>query len=335
MQKQKPDLVIFSSRQLIPVADALRENLKYDFEVTPWKEGFFRDYEVPLNSFLKRIICYDGAVLVLGADDLRKGEDEEHLHVPRDNVIFELGVCMARFGTRKTFIVCPEHPQVTLPSYFKGKAQLAYEDRDDENLIAATGSACRAIKQAFEELDEFAYHSDLPSVGLSFGYFFNFVNPTYARFKGGAPLTFPEDLEKAFGATWNDDEGFTLTIVMPEVFMNRDQVNDAFKNRDLVKFEIHLNDGRDISVYALSRKTKEGALHIFDIPTTLLTCENVITRIDSFWGGGDKKYRQSLARREIRSFRRSINEQISKRLNAEIVKTIEFKELDQFIKDLA
>jgi hypothetical protein len=45
---------------------------------------------------------------------------------------------------------------------------------------------------------------------------------------------------------------------------------------------------------------------IFDIPTTLLTSERVIRKVDAFWGGGEKSFREALVRREIASFHRAI-----------------------------
>jgi hypothetical protein len=44
MDKRK--IAIFSSKALIPIAESIRENLKYEFTVTPWTEGFFRSNEI-------------------------------------------------------------------------------------------------------------------------------------------------------------------------------------------------------------------------------------------------------------------------------------------------
>src|SRR5205807_8472644 len=123
------------SSKLVPIAEAIRDNLAFargeelSFEVTPWTEGFFRSNEIPLNRFLKNLLRFDAAVVVLGADDLRESEKDAgaRVYVPRDNVIFELGACMSRLGTQKTFIVVPETPEVVLPSYFKGIYPLKYQ----------------------------------------------------------------------------------------------------------------------------------------------------------------------------------------------------------------
>ena len=321
----KPEIAIFSSKTLIPIAEAIRDNLKHQFTVTPWTEGFFRSNEIALNTFLKKLLCFDAAVVVLGADDLREsvsaGGAKEW--VPRDNVIFELGACMSRLGTQKVFFVVPESPVVLLPSYFKGFGPLSYEQRADGNLPAAVGSACTAIKTQFAQLNQSAFYSDLPAQGLSFGYFYNFISPTYRKLRSGAELT--------AGASWKEEAGFAIHIVMPgETFMNRDQVDKNLRARNLVKLELPLADGRNISVYHRPRAKADEPLHIYDIPTTLLTSERVIKKVVDFWGGGgEKPFRDSLVRREIASFSRALTDILSEEQLADRVKVISLAEFNQ------
>ena len=73
---EKPDLLILSSSKSYPVAEGARENLKGYFEVTLWREGFFSQInEAPLNTFLKKLIYFDIAVLIMGPDDCRIDPD--------------------------------------------------------------------------------------------------------------------------------------------------------------------------------------------------------------------------------------------------------------------
>lgn len=321
----KPEIAIFSSKALIPIAEAMRENLKYQFMVTPWTEGFFRSNEIPLNTFLKKLLCFDAAVVVLGADDLRENVNAGGAKewVPRDNVIFELGACLSRLGTQKTFLVVPESPAVLLPTYFKGFNPLSYEKRADANLPAAVGSACAAIKTQFEQLNRNAFYSDLPAQGLAFGYFFNFISPAYKKLRSGAELT--------AGATWREEAGFAINIVMPgETFMNRDQVDKTLRAKNLMKLDLPLADGRNISIYHRPRAKADEPLHLYDIPTTLLTSERVIKKVVDFWGGGgEKPFRDSLVRREIASFSRALTDILTEEQLADRVKVIRFAEFNQ------
>ena len=321
----KPEIAIFSSKALIPVAEAIRDNLKNQFTVTPWTEGFFRSNEIALNTFLKKLLCFDAAVVVLGADDLREsmngGGAKEW--VPRDNVIFELGACMSRLGTQKVFFVVPEAPPVLLPSYFKGFYPLSYEKRADGNLSAAVGSACTAIKTQFAQLNQSAFYSDLPAQGLAFGYFYNLISPTYKKLRSGAELT--------AGSPWKEQAGFTIQIVMPgETFMNRDQVDKTLRAKNLVKFDLPLADGRNISAYHRPRAKADEPLHIYDIPTTLLTSDRVIKKVVDFWGGGgEKPFRDSLVRREISNFSRALTDILAEDQLADSVTVISLSEFNQ------
>ncbi len=425
----KPAIVIFSSRQLVPVAEAVQENLRRDFEVTPWTQGFFRSNELSLNSFLKQLLCFDGAVVLLGADDLNLTDPGKTTTqaVPRDNVVFELGACMARFGTQKTFFICPEQPPVKLPTYFAGFYPLTYEQRSDANLVAATGAACARIREQFRQMDRDAYASDLPAQGLAVGYFNNFVSPAYRRLQAGGRLagvgcpelspgefknlsafilklqrnadevstylssrlseatrnrvadysavdsdvkalatpllenlnsiiqgqsihepqrfaavnlspetltllaqnpqgrtlarlnrllledTYPAEIQRRPGDEWTGGAGWELNLVLPEsAFLNRDEVEREFTKRRLVKCSLDLHDGRHISVYVQPRTAAPQPLRIYDIPTTLLTAQDMIDKVDRFWGGGHQSYRERLTQREIASFHRAIDEQLAR-----------------------
>jgi hypothetical protein len=321
----KPEIAIFSSKALIPIGEFIRENLKYEFTVTPWTEGFFRSNEIPLNTFLKKLLCFDAAVVMLGADDLRENVNAGGAKewVPRDNVIFELGACMSRLGTQKTFFVVPESPAVVLPTYFKGFTPLTYEQRADGNLAAAVGSACTAIKTQFKQMGRNAFYSDLPAQGLAFGYFFNFILPTYKKLRSGVKLM--------AGPAWKEEAGFAVRVVMPgETFMNRDQVDRTFRTKNLAKLQLPVADGRNIAVYHRRREKPEDPLNIFDVPTTLLTSERVIEKVQAFWGGGgEEPFHNSLVRREIASFSRALNEIVKDEQLADSVTLISLIEFNQ------
>jgi predicted nucleotide-binding protein len=323
----KPSLAIFSSRSLIPVANGVRENLRREFEVTPWTEGFFRSNELSLNTFLKQLLCFDGAVVLLGADDTQV-TSAGNVMVPRDNVIFELGACMARFGTQKTFFICPEKPQISLPSYFQAFYPLTYEGRSD-NYQAATGAACCSIVDQFKRLKSDAYASDLPAQGLAIGYFNNFLDAVYKRLYDGRAVV---DAGVA-GVEWREPTPWEINVVMPkDKFMSRIKVDSAFKKRvQLVKCALDLNDGRNINVYVRQRCDPGQPLRIYDVPTTLVTSEEVIEKIDSFWGTRDDTFSKKLLTREIASFHRAITQLIDNKLPDEakpLVRIVQLGELE-------
>jgi hypothetical protein len=302
-----PRIIVFSSGKTDRVADGVRENLSREhggvrYDVDVWKDGYFNENNVlPLNTFLKKLLCYDVAALVLGNDELRRKDAtrKQAEWVPRDNVIFELGAAMARMGTRKTFILTPREPKVVLPTYFSGLNPLIYESRVATDPIGGTGAACAIIRETLRGLEADVFHSDLPAIGLAHGYFFNFVNAIYTT------LHEPQDLGGTLA--WRPQDGYTLTIMVPETLMNR-QSADKFLIANLGAANLHLRlrDGRDVSIYCLSRSKSRRRLHIVDIPTTLLTSAEVIERVDSFWGAGDAVFKKLLTDRERDSFQRHL-----------------------------
>jgi hypothetical protein len=329
----KSDLIIFSSRSVAEagVTNAIRKHLSTkNFTVTIWTEGFFPPSKIALYSFLKKLMCFDAAVVVLGADDVRIDPDDagKEQHVPRDNVIFELGACMARMGNERTFVLCPDEPRVILPSYFYGIAPIPYEStRTDSNIQAAVGAACETVAQAYDNVLRNSYFSDLPAAGLAYGYFWNFVKPTYDAFNSGSPSI---DCEVAL------DNGFEIVVLMPENPLTRDQVQKLFcghirelpasqnagatppKGRKIHfdKRKLILADGRDISIYVKSAQSLAlgDSFTVYDVPTTLMTSSEIIERIDLFWtgGGGDPIFRKALGRKEGKSFSTVIERLIQK-----------------------
>src|ERR1700761_3513348 len=151
---EKPEFVVFSSRKVAEagITKAIRDGLiNRGYTAISWTDNFFPDSataDEALRAFLKQLLCYDAAVLVLGDDDLR--HDPLHpggeQHVPRDNVIFELGACMSRLGPKKTFFVCPSAPPIILPSYFQDVVPRTYDaNRANADPRMAVASACDQI----------------------------------------------------------------------------------------------------------------------------------------------------------------------------------------------
>jgi len=148
---QKPRAFIGSSTEGKVIARHVQVALDQDAEVTVWDQGVFGLSQAYLADLVSACGDYDFAVLIATPDDtlLKRGKSGE---VPRDNVIFELGLFMGALGPSRTFIICPRDQPVELPSDLAGVSVAKYGDRQDGNLQAAVGAACTQIWTAISRL---------------------------------------------------------------------------------------------------------------------------------------------------------------------------------------
>lgn len=144
---RKARIFVASSRESVDVAYAIQQNLEPETEVTVWNQNTFDLGAYALESMVKALGQYDFAVCVCTPTDKSKMRDQQ-VDVARDNVIFELGLFIGRYGRERCFIVQPRGHDMHLPSDFAGIEPAYYEpNRSDGNLRAALGPACSQMMQ--------------------------------------------------------------------------------------------------------------------------------------------------------------------------------------------
>lgn len=123
----KPRVFIICSKEALPIAKCLELGLEYDeCDVLLWSdEEIFSPGQYPLESLEAEVAKADFGIVLAEPDDLRRSRDKNH-HVPRDNVIFELGFFMSRLGRARTLLLVPRNKDVELPSDFKGLTPIPY-----------------------------------------------------------------------------------------------------------------------------------------------------------------------------------------------------------------
>jgi hypothetical protein len=146
-----------SARESLPIVDAIHKNLEREAIVTPWKHGF-RPSEQTMAELERNLGTSDFGVFVLTPDDVVKMRDET-LSVPRDNVVYELGMFVGRLGVSRCLFLVPRGTdKVHLPSDLSGVKPIEYDAaRDDDDLVSATNVACADIVSRIKELG-FAEH---------------------------------------------------------------------------------------------------------------------------------------------------------------------------------
>lgn len=148
----KPRVFIGSSREHLDLARAVQENLDPDLETKVWDQDVFKLSEYPLEALAAQLQQSDFGVFVMASADWATIRGTKH-SVPRDNVVFELGLFAGHLGRLRTFVITPRHsPGLHLPTDLLGLTIGDYDaDRRDGSLTAAVAPVCNKIRRLVVE----------------------------------------------------------------------------------------------------------------------------------------------------------------------------------------
>ena len=147
----KPKIFIGSSTEKLDIAYAIQENLQSDAEATVWTQAVFDLGSDFLDEILKKLNQTDFGVFVFLPDDRVTIRTRDYTAV-RDNVLFEYGLFVGRLGRTRCVYVLPKDAQnIWIPTDLAGVVSAKY-DPDSDNLVAALGPACAAIRRKIKEL---------------------------------------------------------------------------------------------------------------------------------------------------------------------------------------
>lgn len=144
--REKVRLFIISSVEALPVAREIQNAFEHDpFNVVIWTDGVFKVANYTLQSLEDEVDRSDFAIAIAHADDLAivRGQDWP---VPRDNVIFELGLFMGRLGRERAILMEPREEKVKLPSDLAGVTTIPYRFEKSGEAAALLGPACNRLR---------------------------------------------------------------------------------------------------------------------------------------------------------------------------------------------
>ncbi len=147
----RPSVFIGSSSEGLAVAEAFQQALLHDADVEVWSQGVFGPSQNYLESLLRKLDSADFAILVLTTDDKVEARGQES-QVPRDNVLFELGLFMGRLGRERCFFAYDQSSPPKLPTDLLGISAAAYRTQSSGNLEASVGGAASSIKRRLRQL---------------------------------------------------------------------------------------------------------------------------------------------------------------------------------------
>ncbi len=149
---------VISSVEALPIARAIQNAFSYDrFNVTVWTDGVFKASTYPIPSLELAVDQSDFAIAIVQPDDTITTRDAEQVAIPRDNVIFELGLFIGRLGLRRSFLVEPRGMDMKLPSDWAGITPLGYQLRKEDlvkpqTITTALAPACNQMRDIINEL---------------------------------------------------------------------------------------------------------------------------------------------------------------------------------------
>lgn len=149
--REKIKVFIISSAEALEVARMIQDALEHDgFIVKLWPDNVFKVAGYPLEDLEAAVDEADFAIAVAHSDDktLFRGQEWP---VPRDNVIFELGLFLGRLGRKRAILMEPRDEKVKLPSDFAGITTITYNYEPGKDAAALMGPACNKLRKHIKE----------------------------------------------------------------------------------------------------------------------------------------------------------------------------------------
>ncbi len=119
------------SPRALKIADCVHIALE-DMGINPsvWKDGLFEPSKTNIENLVKALDTFNAGVFVFHPEDILTIDEYSKLSV-RDNVLFELGLFIGRFGRDRVFIYHPngDFSKIRIPSDLLGVAMVLYEAR--------------------------------------------------------------------------------------------------------------------------------------------------------------------------------------------------------------
>ena len=138
-----------STEKGLDIARAVQSELQHDYSVEIWNQNtVFGLGMATIEALEDAVDTYHFGIFVFTPDDkvIKRGQEAD---VPRDNVIFELGLFIGKLSRFRAFVLQPRGVGLQLPSDLNGMTVASY-DPQNPNIDAAVGPACRQIRTAIE-----------------------------------------------------------------------------------------------------------------------------------------------------------------------------------------
>jgi CRP/FNR family cyclic AMP-dependent transcriptional regulator len=140
-----PIVFIGSSSESLRIAKALASGFNSAAaSATLWSAGVFGASKFPIEDLAAQVEIADFAILVCSGED-RIFSRWRLSRVPRDNVVFELGLFMGALTRHRTFLLVPAGIKVKLPTDLLGINTIRYDTSAKTPEMAVAGAVKELI----------------------------------------------------------------------------------------------------------------------------------------------------------------------------------------------
>lgn len=145
--RDRTKVFIISSVESLEVARIVQNSFAHDnFLPVLWTDGVFRVASYPMQSLIDEVTDSDFAIAIAHGDDTSSIRGKEW-PVPRDNVIFELGLFMGHLGKDRAILMEPRDDGVKLPSDMTGITTIPYRYQVGRDSVAMMAPACNVLRE--------------------------------------------------------------------------------------------------------------------------------------------------------------------------------------------
>ncbi len=148
----EPVLFLGCAVEDLAIAQQVQLNLKHSHTVVHiWTDDVFGPSGVAIDDLLAKVDHSDFAAFVFGANDLLTSR-KEHREVPRDNVVFELGLFMGRLGRNRTYIIKEDKSEIKIPTDLLGLTPITYVGDPSTDPVTVLAPVCTELKRMVEKV---------------------------------------------------------------------------------------------------------------------------------------------------------------------------------------
>jgi predicted nucleotide-binding protein len=329
-----PNVFVISSTNGKEIAKAIAGRLTADeaIRVHVWPTEF-KPNDYFMESLQSATLRFDFGIAVITPDDLtkivREGKEAEVVE-PRDNVVFELGLFLSALGRDHVLEVAVHMDGRTpsLPTDLGSISRYKLSIDSQKALEPQVKDECERMRAHIVENYSKPDLGLLPSTALAIGYFENFIKPVKESLRESniclvGPLGTTRERRTVDRRKWD------ISVCIPQDLKMATREAWANKSRDLnlTPGEIELPKDSDLPrayPFRVDARLGDGAVHIFDTPTTLKTVLETVRKLMP--KASDDDYRLADAR-GIADFCHALQRLVADGELSEKVRIVDWEEL--------